>query len=195
MKKTISTIALLFFLAVNTLSAQQPPQDEKLRTGKLANGLTYYLRHNKLPEKQADFFLAQKVGSILEEENQRGLAHFLEHLAFNGSKNFPNNSIKDYLEKNGVKLGENLNAYTGIDQTAYMIKNVPLTRQGLVDSCLLILHDWSGFLLLEEEKIEKERGVIREECVRAPAPAHVWRKKYIRKFSATTAMDIACRLG
>ncbi|GHT57488.1 peptidase M16 [Bacteroidia bacterium] len=133
-----------------------------MRTGKLSNGLTYYIRHNKLPENRADFYIAQKVGSILEEENQRGLAHFLEHIAFNGSKNFPSTSLRDYLEKNGVKFGENLNAYTSVDETVYNICNVP-ARQGLMDSCLLILHDWSSFLTLEDAEIDKERGVIHEE--------------------------------
>jgi len=152
----------LLLCAVVYVQAQPLPQDEKLRTGTLSNGLTYYIRYNKLPEQRADFYIAQKVGSILEEENQRGLAHFLEHMAFNGTKNFPNNSLRDYLEKNGVKFGENLNAYTWYDETVYNIKNVP-TRQGLMDSCLLILHDWSSFITLDNAEIDKERGVIHEE--------------------------------
>ena len=153
---------LSLLLCAVYVQAQPLPQDEKLRTGTLSNGLTYYIRHNKLPEQRADFYIAQKVGSVLEEENQRGLAHFLEHMAFNGTKHFPGNSLRDYLEKNGIKRGENLNAYTFVDETVYNIKNVP-TRQGLMDSCLLILYDWSSFLTLDSVEIDKERGVIHEE--------------------------------
>ncbi len=159
--KKILLFILLSFCALQA-QAQPLPQDPKLRTGVLPNGLTYYIRYNNQPAERADFYIAQKAGSILEEDNQRGLAHFLEHMAFNGSKNFPANTLIDYLEKNGVKFGENLNAYTSIDETVYNIKNVP-TRQGLMDSCLLILHDWSSFLSLAEDEIDKERGVIREE--------------------------------
>ena len=138
--------------------------DPKIRYGKLDNGLTYYIRHNEMPKERAEFYIVHNVGSIQEEENQRGLAHFLEHMAFNGSKNFPSKKgIQEYAESIGMRMGENLNAYTGFDETVYMLMNVPVTREGIIDSCLLILHDWSSFLLLDEEAIEKERGVIREE--------------------------------
>lgn len=139
------------------------PVDKDVRTGKLDNGLTYYIRYNKYPEKQADFYIAQKVGSIQEEEEQRGLAHFLEHMCFNGTTNFPGNSLITYLESIGVKFGENLNAYTAIDETVYNINNVPTTNTASLDSCLLILHDWSNSLLLKDEEIDKERSVIHEE--------------------------------
>jgi zinc protease len=139
------------------------PADPNLRIGKLENGLTYYIRQNKLPEKRADFYIAQKVGSILEEPQQRGLAHFLEHICFNGTTHFPDKSLIEYLETIGVKFGTNLNAYTSIDETVYNISNVPVVREGVIDSCLLILHDWSHDLLLEEQEIDKERGVIHEE--------------------------------
>ncbi|WP_321480970.1 insulinase family protein [uncultured Bacteroides sp.] len=139
------------------------PTDPNVRIGKLDNGLTYYIRKNKLPEKRADFYIAQKVGSILEEPSQRGLAHFLEHMCFNGTAHFPGDALKSYLEKIGVKFGENLNAYTSIDETVYNISNVPVTREGPIDSCLLILHDWSNDLLLDGKEIDKERGVIHEE--------------------------------
>ncbi|MDR2474700.1 MAG: insulinase family protein, partial [Bacteroidales bacterium] len=158
--RLISTGTL--FLVAISMFAQQIPQDSKVRTGLLTNGLTYYIRYNKLPEQRVNFHIAQKVGSIQEEDNQRGLAHFLEHMAFNGTKNFPGNTLREYLEKNGVKFGENLNAYTSIDETVYRITNVP-SRQELLDSCLLILHDWSNNLLLEDAEIDKERGVIHEE--------------------------------
>ncbi len=139
------------------------PIDPKVRYGKLDNGLTYYIRHNELPKERAEFFIAQKVGSVLEEDNQSGLAHFLEHMAFNGTKNLPGKQMINYLETIGVKFGENLNAYTAFDRTVYNISNVPVTREGIVDTCLLVLHDWSGFINLEQKDIDKERGVIREE--------------------------------
>lgn len=139
------------------------PTDPDVRTGKLENGLTYYIRHNELPAKQADFYIAQKVGSILEEDNQRGLAHFLEHMCFNGTTHFPGNSLREYLESIGVKFGTNLNAYTSVDETVYNISNVPVTREGIVDSCLLILYDWADGLTLDPQEIDKERGVIHEE--------------------------------
>ena len=125
--------------------------------------MTYYIRHNELPQHQADYYIAQKVGSILEEENQRGLAHFLEHMCFNGTDHFPGKGIINYLETIGVKFGENLNAYTSIDETVYNISNVPTTRDGIADSCLLILRDWADGLTLDPKEIDSERGVIHEE--------------------------------
>ena len=160
--------ALLVLGSAVMASAQQPqmppiPTDPNVRIGKLENGLTYYIRHNELPENRADFYIAQKVGSILEEENQRGLAHFLEHMCFNGTNNFPGKTLTNYLESIGVRFGENLNAYTSIDETVYNIANVPVIRDGIVDSCLLILHDWANDLTLDPKEIDNERGVIHEE--------------------------------
>lgn len=157
---------LLIFLSSGFLQAQemQPlPIDPKVRYGKLDNGLTYYIRHNELPENRADFYIAQNVGSVLEEDNQAGLAHFLEHMAFNGTKNFPKNGIDKYLQSVGMRMGENLNAYTSFDETVYTIINAPVDKPHVVDSCLLILHDWSNSLALTDSMIEKERGIIREE--------------------------------
>lgn len=146
---------------------QTLPVDSEVRIGKLDNGLTYYIRHNALPEKRAEFYIAQKVGSILEEPQQRGLAHFLEHMAFNGTKNFPGNGkhlgVIPWCETKGIKFGTNLNAYTSVDKTVYNISNVPTENPCVVDSCLLILHDWSSFINLDGQEIDKERGVIREE--------------------------------
>ena len=139
------------------------PLDPDVRIGKLDNGLTYYIRYNNWPEQRAESFIAQRVGSIQEDDDQRGLAHFLEHMAFNGSKHFKGNELLRWCESVGVKFGTDLNAYTSIDQTVYNISNVPTTREGIVDSCLLILYDWADGLLLEQEEIEKERGVIHEE--------------------------------
>lgn len=160
-----------FLVCTGTAFAQQQmppiPIDKNVKTGKLDNGLTYYIRKNTTNEKRADFYIAQKVGSILEEPQQRGLAHFLEHMAFNGSKNFPGTEkgleVIPWCESIGIKFGTNLNAYTSIDQTVYNISNAPVTREGILDSCLLILHDWSNDLLLTDKEIDKERGVIHEE--------------------------------
>lgn len=168
--KKISRILFILSLLLccglqETFAQQMPPVpvDPNVRIGTLPNGLTYYIRRNALPENRADFYIAQKVGSIQEEQNQLGLAHFLEHMCFNGTTNFPGDGLKQYLEKIGVKFGENLNAYTSIDETVYNISNVPVTVPGAIDSCLLILHDWSNDLTLEGEEIDKERGVINEE--------------------------------
>lgn len=165
-------LVVLSMLLFNTFLAeaqqfQKMPLDAKVRIGKLDNGLTYYIRHNAKPEKRAEFYIAQKVGAILEEPEQRGLAHFLEHMAFNGTKNFPGDDkglgIIKWCESKGIKFGEDLNAYTGVDETVYNISNVPTNNIQVVDSCLLILHDWSGAILLRDDEIDKERGVIREE--------------------------------
>ena len=166
--KKMFTLLLVMGSAVIASAQQQPqmppiPTDPNVRIGKLENGLTYYIRHNELPEDRADFYIAQKVGSILEEENQRGLAHFLEHMCFNGTTNFPGKGIINWLETIGVRFGENLNAYTSIDETVYNINNVPVIRDGIVDSCLLILHDWANDLTLDPKEIDNERGVIHEE--------------------------------
>lgn len=139
------------------------PVDKEVRSGKLDNGLTYYIRHNEYPKNQVDFYIAQKVGSILEEDDQRGLAHFLEHMCFNGTKNFPGNSMVKWLESVGVKFGYNLNAYTSIDETVYRISSVPTERIGVQDSCLMILSDWADGLLLNGKDIDEERAVIHEE--------------------------------
>lgn len=164
MKRNLILIFLLF--ASLTSWAQQLqllPVDKNVRKGVLPNGLTYYIRHNKLPENRADFYIAQKVGSMMEEDSQAGLAHFLEHMAFNGTTNFPEKKMLNYLEHNGVKFGTNVNAYTSFDETVYNISDVPTTSQKLIDSCLLVLYDWSNGIALKTEEIDKERGVIREE--------------------------------
>ena len=166
MKKIfISIFAALLGCTVSFAQQSQPiPIDPAVKIGKLENGLTYYIRKNSEPAGQANFYIAQKVGSILEEENQRGLAHFLEHMCFNGTEHFPGNSLIKYCESIGVKFGENLNAYTSIDETVYNIDNVPVGKvPSAIDSCLWILHDWADGLLLTDEDIDSERGVIHEE--------------------------------
>ncbi len=166
---TLMCVAAVGTMTVKAQEAEAMPQmpplpvDAAVRVGHLDNGLTYYIRHNETPKGQADFYIAQKVGSILEEENQRGLAHFLEHMCFNGTSHFPGNDLIDWLESVGVKFGYNLNAYTSIDETVYNISSVPVARQSVQDSCLLILHDWACDLTLDPAEIDKERGVIHEE--------------------------------
>ena len=162
-------LSLLFCLGgIMTAGAQTLPLDSCIRKGTLSNGLTYYIRHNAQTPGQADFYIAQRVGSILEEPQQRGLAHFLEHMAFNGTRHFPDGnggerSVRSWCERNGIKFGADLNAYTSIDQTVYNISNAPITKAGVADTCLIILHDWAGSLLLKDKEIDQERGVIREE--------------------------------
>lgn len=155
----------LIALIAMTATAQQMPQlpvDTAVRIGKLPNGLTYYIRHNALPANRANFYIAQKVGSVQEEESQRGLAHFLEHMCFNGTDHFPGDNIVKYCERIGVKFGQNLNAYTSTDETVYNIDDVPVSEPN-IDSCLLILRDWADGLILDPAEIDKERGVIHEE--------------------------------
>jgi len=169
MKKTLLMLLLMLMaFSFNVMMAQEMPPipvDDAVRIGKLDCGLTYYIRHNDYPEHRVNFYIAQRVGSIQEEESQRGLAHFLEHMAFNGSEHFngEGKGIIDYTRSLGVEFGRNLNAYTSIAETVYNIDDVPSTRQSAIDSCLLILKDWSGGLLLTDEEIDKERGVIHEE--------------------------------
>ena len=162
--KHLFLIALLFITGM--VSAQQMgpiPVNKNVRQGKLSNGLTYYILHNEWPERVANFYIAQRVGSIQEEEPQRGLAHFLEHMAFNGSEHFPDSTLLEFTRSLGVQFGSDLNAYTSIEETVYRISNVPTKRQSALDSCLLVLKDWSNGLTLDDKEIDKERGVIHQE--------------------------------
>ena len=137
--------------------------DENFIIGRLDNGLTYYIRKNTNPARHAEFFIVHNVGSLQEEDDQRGLAHFLEHMAFNGTKNFPNKNLLNSLNEIGVKFGSNVNAYTSMDRTVYNISQVPISRESVIDSVLLMLHDWSYYITCDSLAIESERGVIREE--------------------------------
>jgi zinc protease len=170
-------LSFLFLLVVSGQNSRELPLDPKVRYGKLDNGLTYYIRQNSLPEKRAEFYLAQKVGSMQEEDNQAGLAHFLEHMAFSSTKHFPDKVI-DQLERYGAQMGQNINAYTSFDETVYYLSGIPLTSQGVLDTCLLILHDWSGYISLRDEDIDKERLVIKEEWrTRNNASSRMWDKQ------------------
>ncbi len=169
MKTTRSIFIFLITLFLTSGTFAQPdlskpvPIDPEIRTGKLENGLTYFIRHNEEPEKRASFYIIQNVGAILENDDQNGLAHFLEHMSFNGTAHFPGKAIISGLEKHGVAFGRNINAYTGFDETVYNLSDVPVDVPGLVDTCLLILNDWSDFITLSDKEIDLERGVISEE--------------------------------
>ncbi len=162
-------MALSVIIGVTSVSAQGMPQLTPLpempglRTGKLPNGLTYYVLHNEKPKGRANFYIAQKVGSTLETPEQLGLAHFLEHMAFNGTKNYPGKTMLNYLQNKGIRFGDDINAYTDFDETVYNLDNIPTSDVALMDSVLLVLRDWSCDLLLEDAEIEAERGVIQEE--------------------------------
>lgn len=176
-KRILLNVALL--CAAVTMMAQeapvQLPLDTAVRYGKLDNGLTYYIRHNEQPKQRAEFHIAQSVGAILEEDNQNGLAHFLEHMAFNGTKHFEGKGIITYFESIGVNFGGNINAYTSIDETVYRLSDVPTYREGIIDSALLVMYDWSCGLSLLEEEIDAERGVILEEWrTRRTASRRIW---------------------
>lgn len=184
MKRIILSIALA--ICAITLKAQQPvplPIDSEVRYGHLPNGLTYYIRHNEEPKQRCEFHIAQCVGAVLEEDNQNGLAHFLEHMAFNGTQHFPGKGIINYFESIGVNFGGNINAYTSIDETVYRLSDVPTIREGIIDSALLVMHDWSCGLLLLGEEIDAERGVIREEWrTGATAQRRLWKESRAKMF-------------
>ena len=164
-KRLIFIAAVFFSTAALALGQQLPqlPNDPATRVGKLENGLTYYIRHNDKPAQRAEFYLATNVGALQETPDQDGLAHFLEHMCFNGTKNFPGKGILNYLESIGASFGGNVNASTGVEQTIYLLNNIPLINPSVVDSCLLIMHDYSHFVTLDPTEIDKERGVILEE--------------------------------
>jgi len=165
MKKLLIIAAALFSAAAlgYAQQMQQLPNDPAARVGKLDNGLTYYIRHNDKPAQRAEFYLATNVGALQEEPDQDGLAHFLEHMCFNGTKNFPGKGILNWLESIGASFGGNVNASTGVEQTIYLLNNIPLVRPTVVDTCLLIMHDYSHFVTCDPAEIDKERGVILEE--------------------------------
>ncbi len=165
--KIVLSALMLTLVYVSTLAQVDPmapmPNDESVRSGVLSNGMTYYIKSNQEPKERASFYIIQNVGALLEEDKQNGLAHFLEHMAFNGTEHFPDKGIIDFLERHGVAFGENINAYTSQNQTVYNLSDVPVNKPGILDSCLLVLNDWSNYLLLTEEEIDAERGVIKEE--------------------------------
>ncbi|WBL25027.1 M16 family metallopeptidase [Zunongwangia sp. HGR-M22] len=192
-RKKICLLLAFFTLALSA-------QDNKLEKAKLihdslSNGLNYYIMQNNEPENRASFYFAQNVGSILENDSQQGLAHFLEHMAFNGTENFKNKEMLTYLEQNGLKFGTEINAYTSFDQTVYNINQVPVTNEKLLDSVLLILHDWSGYLSLTDEEIDNERGVVNEEwrssnTANYRASTKIWLDGYLKDSKYSKRMPI-----
>lgn len=138
------------------------PVDPKITIGKLENGLTYYIRENQKPENRAELRLVVNAGSVLEDDDQRGLAHFVEHMAFNGTENFARHEIIDYLESIGMRFGPDINAYTSFDETVYMLQ-VPTDDEGIVETGFQILEEWAHNVSFDEEEIDKERGVVIEE--------------------------------
>ena len=151
------------FAAAAVFGQNPLPNDPAVRVGQLENGLKYYIRHNEQPAQRAEFWIATDAGAHQEEDHQDGLAHFFEHMCFNGTKNFPGKSMLEYLQSIGAEFGRNINASTGFEVTQYMLNNIPVVRESIIDSCLLVLHDWSGFVTCAPEEIDNERGVIIEE--------------------------------
>ncbi len=168
MKKQLLTFALILILSFQSLFAQNSiakklPMDTNVKVGKLSNGFTYYIRKNIEPKNRAQLRLVVKAGSILENENERGIAHFLEHMQFNGTKNFPKNELVNFLEKSGIKFGADLNAYTSFDETVYMLP-VPSDTIAKLEKYLMVLSDWANKATLDGKEIDKERGVVLEEA-------------------------------
>ena len=162
MKRLLISLAAL--IAATVAFAQTPlPNDPAVKVGKLDNGMTYYIRHNDQPAQRAEFYLATDVGAYQESDDQDGLAHFLEHMCFNGTKNFPDKLLLEWLQSIGAEFGRNINASTGFEQTQYMLNNIPIVRESIIDSCLLVLHDYSHFVTNDPEEIDAERAVILEE--------------------------------
>ena len=162
MKRFILSAAALF-VAIVTFGQAPLPNDPEVKIGKLENGMTYYIRHNDKPAQRAEFYLATDAGAYQEEDDQDGLAHFLEHMCFNGTKNFPGKALLDWLQSIGAEFGRNINASTGFEQTQYMLNNIPIARESVIDSCLLIMHDYAHFVTCDPVEIDAERGVILEE--------------------------------
>ena len=184
MKKIIlGTLVLAFSLVAVAQQPQVLPVDSAVRVGKLENGLTYYIRHNEYPKQRAEFHIAQAVGATMEEDHQNGLAHFLEHMAFNGTEHFEGKGIIEYFESIGVNFGGNINAYTSLDETVYHLSEVPTIREGIIDSALLVMYDWACGLSLLEDEIDNERGVIREEWrTGMGASRRMWKNSNMLKY-------------
>ncbi len=159
--KNVIILFTLFILS-SVLSAQPIPVDDRVRMGELENGMHYYIQHHEKPEDRVEIRMAVKAGSVLEDEDQRGLAHFVEHMAFNGTKNFEKNELIDYLESTGTRFGADLNAYTSFDETVYMLQ-ARTDDEEMLAKGLLVFEDWASGLLFDGEEIDKERGVVKSE--------------------------------
>ncbi|TSJ44482.1 insulinase family protein [Mucilaginibacter corticis] len=174
--RLVAAIILIAYFG-NSAKAQQIPLDPAVRTGKLANGFTYYIRHNEEPKNRVVFYLANKVGSILEADDQRGLAHFMEHMSFNGTKHFPKNELVNYLQKAGVRFGADINAYTSYDETVYQLP-LPSNDPEILKNGIEIMHDWAHGATLDPQEINNERGVVLEEKRLGKGAAERVRAKY-----------------
>ncbi|MBK9290082.1 MAG: insulinase family protein [Bacteroidetes bacterium] len=163
-----------------------------MKTGQLKNGLTYYIQRNTTPPGRVELRLAVNAGSILEDDDQQGLAHFVEHMAFNGTRRFSKNALVNFLERSGVRFGPDLNAYTSFDETVYMLQ-MPTDRPGLVDSAFMVLEEWAAWVAMEGEEIDKERGVIREEWRLGLGAEDRMRKNTSRSSSTAHDMPTAFR--
>ncbi|MBK6977468.1 MAG: insulinase family protein [Cytophagaceae bacterium] len=183
MKKLVNLWVILLTLFTAATAQQikltdKLPMDPAVKVGKLPNGLTYYIRKNVEPKNRAQLRLVLKAGSILEDENQRGLAHFMEHMNFNGTKNFPKNELVNFLEKSGIQFGADLNAYTSFDETVYMLP-VPSDTLEKLDKYLMVLSEWAANATLDPTEIDKERGVVLEESrLRKGAQSRIQEKLY-----------------
>jgi zinc protease len=177
-------VVLLLFIQVQVFaqfSLDQPiPVDPKVKVGKLPNGLTYYIQKNVKPEKKVELRLAVNAGSILEEGNQLGLAHFMEHMSFNGSKNFPKNELVNYLQKVGVEFGADLNAFTSFDETVYILP-ISTDKPEVVEKGFTVLEDWAFNNLFDKAEIEKERGVVLEESRLSKGAQERMRRQYFSR--------------
>ena len=173
--RPVLLVAVLVSATALTLAADQAPApapsaplgsaippDPQITIGTFQNGLKYYIRTNKKPEKRAELRLVVNAGSILEDDDQRGLAHFVEHMAFNGTKNFPKQEIVAFMESIGMRFGPSLNAFTSFDETVYMLQ-VPTDKPEVLEKAFLILEDWAHNVTFDPAEIDKERGVIVEE--------------------------------
>ena len=189
--------ALILVFNTNINAQENPmlkpiPNDAAWRIGTLGNGMTYYIKKNSKPANSANFHIVTHIGAVNEEDRQNGLAHFLEHMAFNGIEIFPNEKMLEYLQNNGIEFGRNINASTGLDVTQYFLQDIPLNKsEGLVDTALLILRDWSSNILLQKEEIDAERGVIKSELRQTETGA---RKLMMNRFNnAGTGTNYAKR--
>lgn len=199
MRKSSFAIFILLFCLAFTLQAQtnlnQPiPVDPNVRIGKLPNGLTYYIRKNAKPEKKVELRLVVNAGSNLEREDQRGLAHFVEHMAFNGTKNFPKNELVAYLQSIGVSFGGDLNASTSFDETIYILP-VPTEKKELIDKGLLVLSDWASGITFDQNEIDKERGVVLEELRVGLGAQQRMSDKYFPKFLQGSQYAVRMPIG
>ena len=173
--------SILFFVAVLlsiTVCAQPLPLDPAIRMGKLPNGFTYYIRKNTEPKNRVQLYLVNKVGSVLEEDDQRGLAHFMEHMSFNGTAHYPKNDLVHYLQKSGVRFGADLNAYTSFDETVYQLP-IPSDGPALLKNGLMIMRDWAPNATLDPNEINDERGVVLEEKRLGKGAQERMRDKYL----------------